>query len=100
MFPSLACLFAKTRRRVHKQRADIFFEGMTMAPPFISALTAGILILLQPVLMFGVILARRRNHQSIGDGGQQDLLLAIRRHGNFAEKRRHIFGRFRPARAL
>jgi hypothetical protein len=40
---------------------------------------------MQMALMYSVVLARRRNRQSIGDGGQQDMLLAIRRHGNFAE---------------
>jgi uncharacterized protein len=53
--------------------------------PVISALTAGILLVMQMALMTGVILARRRNQQSLGDGGHKDLLLAIRRHGNFAE---------------
>jgi uncharacterized membrane protein YecN with MAPEG domain len=58
---------------------------MPLSPPFISALTAGILILMQVALMFSVVVARRRNRQSIGDGGHQDLLVAIRRHGNLAE---------------
>jgi uncharacterized protein len=58
---------------------------MTFTPPLISAATAGILILMQTALMMTVIAARRRNRQSIGDGGHHDLLLAIRRHGNFAE---------------
>jgi len=58
---------------------------MTFAPPLISAGTAGILIIMQTALMMTVVAARRRNRQSIGDGGHHDLLLAIRRHGNFAE---------------
>jgi uncharacterized membrane protein YecN with MAPEG domain len=58
---------------------------MTFAPPLISAATAGILILMQTALMMTVVAARRRNRQSIGDGGHHELLLAIRRHGNFAE---------------
>jgi|SRR5579862_1241764 len=58
---------------------------MSLPLPAVSALTAGILLLMQIALMLGVILARRRARQSIGDGGHQDLLLAIRRHGNFAE---------------
>jgi uncharacterized protein len=36
-------------------------------------------------LMIGVVLARRKNRQSLSDGGHPDLLQAIRRHGNFAE---------------
>ena len=58
---------------------------MTFTPPLISACTAGILILMQTALMMTVVAARRRNRQSIGDGGHHELLLAIRRHGNFAE---------------
>jgi uncharacterized protein len=58
---------------------------MPFTPPIISALTAGILIVMQMALMVGVILARRRNRQSLGDGGKQNVLRAIRRHGNFAE---------------
>lgn len=58
---------------------------MTFNPPIVSALTAGILIILQVALMLSVVAARRRNRQSLGDGGHQDLLVAIRRHGNFAE---------------
>ncbi len=58
---------------------------MPLAPPIVSALTAGILVVMQMALMTAVILARRRNQQSLGDGGNKDLLLAIRRHGNFAE---------------
>ena len=58
---------------------------MPFTPPIVSALTAGILIVMQMALMTDVILSRRRNRQSLGDGGHKDLQLAIRRHGNFAE---------------
>jgi uncharacterized membrane protein YecN with MAPEG domain len=58
---------------------------MPFTPPIVSALTAGILIAMQMALMVGVILARRRNRQSLGDGGKQNVLQAVRRHGNFAE---------------
>jgi hypothetical protein len=58
---------------------------MTFTPPYVSALTAGLLIVTQMVLMLSVVMARRRNRQSVGDGGHHELLLAIRRHGNFAE---------------
>jgi uncharacterized membrane protein YecN with MAPEG domain len=60
-------------------------RAMTFTPPLVSALTAGVLILMQIALMLAVVAARRRNRQSIGDGGHQDLLQAMRRHGNFAE---------------
>jgi len=58
---------------------------MTLTPPLISALTAGILIIMQMVLASAVARARRRNRQSLGDGSNKDLLQAIRRHGNLAE---------------
>ena len=58
---------------------------MPPAPPILSALTAGVLIVIQMALMLTVVLMRRRNRQSIGDGGNPQLLAAIRRHGNFAE---------------
>jgi uncharacterized protein len=58
---------------------------MSLTPPILSALIAGILIILQMGLMLSVVLARRRKLQSIGDGGNPELLAAIRRHGNFAE---------------
>jgi uncharacterized protein len=58
---------------------------MPLTPPTLSALTAGVVVILQMALMLTVVLARRRNRQSIGDGGNPELLAAIRRHGNFAE---------------
>jgi uncharacterized membrane protein YecN with MAPEG domain len=58
---------------------------MNFAPPIVSAFTAGLIIVIQMALAFSVVRARRRARQSIGDGGDQELLLAIRRHGNFAE---------------
>jgi uncharacterized protein len=58
---------------------------MNFAPPIVTAFTAGLIILMQMALVFSVVLARRGARQSIGDGGDQGLLLAIRRHGNFAE---------------
>jgi uncharacterized membrane protein YecN with MAPEG domain len=58
---------------------------MPFTPPIVSALAAGILIIMQMALMTAVILSRRRNQQSLGDGGHKSLLRAIRRHGNFAE---------------
>ena len=58
---------------------------MPFTPPVVSALTAGVLIVMQMALMLTVIRARRRNRQSLGDGGNPDMLLAIRRHGNSAE---------------
>jgi uncharacterized membrane protein YecN with MAPEG domain len=51
----------------------------------IAALTAGILMLLQMLLMAAVIVTRWRVRQSLGDGGNAQLTRAIRRHGNLAE---------------
>jgi uncharacterized membrane protein YecN with MAPEG domain len=53
--------------------------------PVVSALTAGVLILLQLILMLLVALTRRRNRISLGDGGNEDLQRVSRRHGNLAE---------------
>jgi hypothetical protein len=58
---------------------------MTFTPPVVTALTAGILIIMQMGLLFAVVRARRRGRQSLGDGGNAGLLMAIRRHGNLAE---------------
>jgi uncharacterized membrane protein YecN with MAPEG domain len=58
---------------------------MTFTPPVVSALTAGVLIILQMALMVSVVSGRRNNRQSLGDGGHNELLRAIRRHGNLAE---------------
>src|SRR5262245_49595492 len=58
---------------------------MSFTPPAVSALTAGVLVVLQTVLMLTVVLARRRARQEIGDAGNPELLAAVRRHGNFAE---------------
>lgn len=58
---------------------------MPLSPPVVSALTAGILIIMQMALLYAVVRARRSNRQSLGDGGKGELLRAIRRHGNFAE---------------
>ncbi len=58
---------------------------MPLAPPYVSAITAAILILMQMALLYSVVRTRRRVRQSLGDGGKQEMLLAIRRHGNLAE---------------
>jgi hypothetical protein len=58
---------------------------MPFTPPLVSALTGGVLIIMQMLLMLAVVRARRRNRQSLGDGGKPEVLQAIRRHGNLAE---------------
>jgi len=57
----------------------------TLAAPIVSAATAGVLIIIQMLLVLTVSFVRRRNKQSLGDGGNDDILRATRRHGNFAE---------------
>lgn len=58
---------------------------MSTTLPLISAATAGVLILLQSILMLAAGTKRVKHKQLLGDGGQDDLLRAIRRHGNLAE---------------
>jgi uncharacterized protein len=60
-------------------------EIMTFNPPIVSALTCGVLIIMQMAFLLTVALARQSNRQSLGDGGHPSLLNAMRRHGNLAE---------------
>ena len=53
--------------------------------PHITALYAGLLGLLSLYLSFQAGSLRGRLKVSIGDGGHQELLLAMRRHANFIE---------------
>ena len=53
--------------------------------PIVSAVTAGVLIIIQMLLLLLVSFVRRRDKQSLGDGGNADVLRAARRHGNLAE---------------
>lgn len=53
--------------------------------PVITALYAGILGLMSLALSFFPGALRGKTKISIGDGGNQELLLAMRRHGNFVE---------------
>jgi len=53
--------------------------------PVITTLYAGILGLISIALAAKAGALRGRTKISIGDGGNQELLLAIRRHGNFTE---------------
>ena len=57
----------------------------SLVAPIVSAVTAGVLIIIQMALLLTVAFLRRRNKQSLGDGGNDDILRASRRHGNFAE---------------
>jgi uncharacterized membrane protein YecN with MAPEG domain len=57
----------------------------TLTLPWVSAFTAGVLIILQMVLMLAAALNRQRARVTMGDNGDQDLLRRVRRHGNLAE---------------
>ena len=59
-----------------------------MSYAFKSVITAGILIILQMAFAFTVSGARGQNDVWVGDGDQEALLRAIRRHGNLAENAR------------
>jgi uncharacterized protein len=56
-----------------------------MTPPIISALTAGILIILQSAFMFAAANQRRQHGPSVGEATDANALRASRRHGNLAE---------------
>ena len=56
-----------------------------MTFPAIASITAGILVIMQVVLMLMVGLSRVKTRVGIGDGGDEALALKIRRHGNLAE---------------
>jgi uncharacterized membrane protein YecN with MAPEG domain len=57
----------------------------TMPLPVISATTAGILLILQMLLMLRTALTRRVSGPSLGEGHDATLLRRSRRHGNLAE---------------
>ena len=57
----------------------------SLAPPVVSAITAGVLIVAQMALLWATVLVRRRVRQSLGEAGDPALTRAVRRHGNFAE---------------
>jgi hypothetical protein len=59
-------------------------EGSNM-DIMVTALTAGLLALFYIVLSARVIRLRTQNSISLGDGGNEALLRAVRGHGNFAE---------------
>jgi uncharacterized membrane protein YecN with MAPEG domain len=56
-----------------------------MTFPYITSITGGFLLVLQIILAVTVSGARNQLDIAIGDGGQNTLLRAIRRHGNLAE---------------
>lgn len=53
--------------------------------PVVTALYAGLIGLLAIAIGFPAGMMRGKLNISVGDGGNKDLLLAMRRHGNFAE---------------
>ncbi len=56
-----------------------------MTFPYVTSITAGLLLLLQMSLAFAVSGGRGKVQAWIGDGGNADLLRKSRRHANLAE---------------
>jgi len=56
----------------------------TVTMPLVSAITAGVLLIIQMLLMLRTALTRRSAGVSLGSG-EGDLLRRSRRHGNLAE---------------
>ncbi len=53
--------------------------------PVITAITAGVIIILQMILFMYAAIGRGKNRQGLGDGGKPDMLKRIRMHGNLIE---------------
>lgn len=53
--------------------------------PVITAVTAGVLLIFQQLLMLSVGLYRVKVRRGVGDGGDAQLERLVRRHGNLAE---------------
>lgn len=65
-----------------------------MTFPFITCITAGLLLLLQIILAMTVSINRGRLKAPIGDGGNTAMLRLTRRHANFAENAGIFVGGF------
>lgn len=74
---TLSAATATAQEQVH--------ASLEITYPVITAVTAGVLTLLQMLLMLSVGMTRLKYTQGIGDGGYTDLARQIRRHGNLAE---------------
>eukprot|EP00439_Symbiodinium_sp_Y106_P088907 s1_g1443.t1 len=61
------------------------WEEKNMEFPVVTAAVAGVLGILQYVLMLAVGTVRGQRRLSFGDGDDPDFLRSIRRHGNLAE---------------
>ena len=57
----------------------------TLTMPVVSAITAGVLLIIQMLLMLRTALTRRAAGISLGDGADATLQRRSRRHGNLAE---------------
>ena len=53
----------------------------SLAPPVVSAITAGVLIIAQMALLAAVVLTRRRVRQSLGETGDPALIRTVRSEG-------------------
>ena len=56
-----------------------------LAYPVITALSAGVLIILQILLMLHTSNGRLKYQKGLGDGGEMQMLIRMRMHGNLAE---------------
>jgi len=56
-----------------------------MSYPYITAMTAGVILIMQIVLAYMVSDTRGKAQTSLGDGGNNMMLKSVRRHGNLAE---------------
>jgi uncharacterized membrane protein YecN with MAPEG domain len=60
-------------------------DSIAMTFPYITAATAGFVLILQMFLGLAVSAARGKSDTWVGDGGNAQLLRASRRHANLAE---------------
>ena len=58
---------------------------MPYQPPVVSAITGGILIILQAIFMFAAANQRRQHGPSLGEATDPGMIRAVRRHGNLSE---------------
>jgi len=58
---------------------------MPYQPPVVSAVTGGILIILQAIFMFAAANQRRQHGPAVGEATDPAMIRAVRRHGNLAE---------------
>ncbi len=58
---------------------------MLYQPPVVSAVTGGILIILQAIFMLAAANQRRQHGPAVGEATEPGMIRVVRRHGNLAE---------------